>query len=156
LIGNKVFVNATGRFVKGGPPADAGLTGRKIIVDTYGGKGPRRRLFFPARTRQKSTVGFIYGALCGKNIVARSAKKCEVQFAYVIGYPEPISIMVDTFGTGQVSDQKLVAIIRKHFDLTPGGIIRYLKLKRRSIKLLPAYGHLDARNPVLPGRRLTR
>ncbi|MDD5342175.1 MAG: methionine adenosyltransferase [Patescibacteria group bacterium] len=139
----KVFVNATGRFVKGGPPADAGLTGRKIIVDTYGGQGSHGGGCFSGKDPSKVDRSASYMArYVAKNIVAAGlAKKCEIQFAYVIGYAEPISIMVDTFGTGQVSDQKLVAIIRKHFDLTPGGIIRHLKLKRPIYKATAAYGH---------------
>jgi len=139
----KFFINATGRFVKCGPPADAGLTGRKIIVDTYGGYGSHGGGCFSGKDPSKVDRSASYMArYVAKNIVAAGiAEKCEVQVAYVIGVAEPISILVDTFGTGQISEDKIVKLVRKHFDLTPGGIIKKLKLLRPIYKKTAAYGH---------------
>lgn len=139
----KVFVNATGKFVKGGPPADAGLTGRKIIVDTYGGHGSHGGGCFSGKDPSKVDRSASYMArYIAKNVVAAGlAKKCEIQLAYVIGFANPISVMVDTKGTGQVSNKQLVQVIRKHFNLTPAGIIKHLKLKRPIYKKTAAYGH---------------
>ncbi|MDP3964671.1 MAG: methionine adenosyltransferase, partial [bacterium] len=128
----RIFVNATGKFVKGGPPADAGLTGRKIIVDTYGGHGSHGGGCFSGKDPSKVDRSASYMArYVAKNIVASGlASKCEIQVAYVIGYAEPVSVLVDSFGTGKIDDRKLEKIVRKHFDLTPAGIIRHLRLKR--------------------------
>lgn len=145
----KYFINATGRFVKGGPPADTGLTGRKIIVDTYGGHGSHGGGCFSGKDPSKVDRSGSYAArYVAKNIVAAGlAEKCEVQIAYVIGVAEPISILVRTFGTGKVSDAKLLDLIRKHFDLTPAGIIRMLKLKRPIYKKTATYGHFGRLDP---------
>ncbi len=139
----RVFVNATGRFVKGGPPADAGLTGRKIIVDTYGGHGSHGGGCFSGKDPSKVDRSASYMArYVAKNLVAAGlAKKCEVQIAYVIGYADPISIMVDSKGTGLLSNSQLEKVVRKHFDLTPAGIIKHLNLKRPIYKKTAAYGH---------------
>ena len=139
----KYFINATGRFVKGGPPADTGLTGRKIIVDTYGGHGSHGGGCFSGKDPSKVDRSGSYAArYVAKNIVAAGlAFKCEVQIAYVIGVAEPISILVNTYGTGKISDEKLLALVKKHFDLTPAGIIDMLKLKRPIYKKTACYGH---------------
>ena len=145
----KFFVNATGRFVKCGPPADAGLTGRKIIVDTYGGYGSHGGGCFSGKDPSKVDRSASYMArYVAKNIVASGiAQKCELQIAYVIGVAEPISILVDTFGTGQVSEEKISQLIRKHFDLTPSGIIKKLNLLRPIYKKTAAYGHFGRTEP---------
>jgi len=139
----KVFINATGRFVKGGPPADAGLTGRKIIVDTYGGYASHGGGCFSGKDPSKVDRSASYAArYVAKNIVAaKLAKRCEVQVAYVIGVADPVSILVDTQGTGVLSDRQLEGLVRKHFDLTPAGIIRHLKLARPIYRQTAAYGH---------------
>ncbi len=139
----KIFVNATGKFVKGGPPADAGLTGRKIIVDTYGGQGSHGGGCFSGKDPSKVDRRASYMArYIAKNIVASTlASKCEVQIAYVIGRALPVSVMVNTFGTGKVSDQKLEGIVKKHFPLKPADIVRHLKLKRPIYRATAAYGH---------------
>lgn len=139
----KYFVNATGRFVKGGPPADTGLTGRKIIVDTYGGHGSHGGGCFSGKDPSKVDRSGSYAArYVAKNIVAAGlAEKCEVQIAYVIGVAEPISILVKTYGTGKVSDEKILSLVKRYFDLTPAGIIEMLKLKRPIYKKTAAYGH---------------
>ncbi len=139
----RVFVNATGKFVKGGPPADAGLTGRKIIVDTYGGHGSHGGGCFSGKDPSKVDRSASYMArYVAKNLVAAGlAKKCEVQIAYVIGYADPISILINSFGTSQLSNSKLEKIVRRHFDLTPAGIIKKLNLKRPIYKQTAAYGH---------------
>lgn len=145
----KYFVNATGRFVKCGPPADAGLTGRKIIVDTYGGHGSHGGGAFSGKDPSKVDRSASYmGRYVAKNIVAAGlADKCEVQIAYVIGVAEPISILVDTFGTGKISDEKIVKLVRKYFDLTPSGIIKKLNLLRPIYKRTAAYGHFGRKDP---------
>ena len=145
----RYFVNATGRFVKCGPPADAGLTGRKIIVDTYGGHGSHGGGCFSGKDPSKVDRSASYMArYVAKNIVASGiASKCEIQVAYVIGVAEPISILVDTFGTGKISNEKIVNLIRKHFDLTPAGIIKNLKLLRPIYKKTAAYGHFGRKDP---------
>lgn len=139
----KFFINATGRFIKCGPPADAGLTGRKIIVDTYGGHGSHGGGAFSGKDPSKVDRSASYmGRYVAKNIVAAGlADKCEVQIAYVIGVADPISILVDTFNTGKIDEQKIVKLINKYFDLTPGGIIKKLKLLRPIYKKTAAYGH---------------
>ena len=138
-----LFVNPTGRFVEGGPKADSGLTGRKIIVDTYGGVGSHGGGAFSGKDPSKVDRSGSYAARhIAKNVVAAGlAKVCELQIAYAIGEPEPVSIMVDTRGTGKVEDFKLTEIIRKVFDLTPDGIIERLKLRRPIYRQTAAYGH---------------
>ncbi len=145
----KYFVNATGRFVKCGPPADAGLTGRKIIVDTYGGHGSHGGGCFSGKDPSKVDRSASYMArYVAKNIVAAGiAERCEVQVAYVIGVAEPISILVDTFGTGKINNEKIISLIRKYFDLTPSGIIKKLKLLRPIYKKTAAYGHFGRKDP---------
>lgn len=139
----KFFVNATGKFIKGGPPADCGLTGRKIIVDTYGGHGSHGGGCFSGKDPSKvDRSGSYMARYVAKNIVASGiASKCEIQIAYVIGVAEPISILVDTHHTGKVSNEQIAKIIPQVFDLTPEGIINTLKLKRPIYKKTAAYGH---------------
>jgi len=138
-----LFVNPTGRFVEGGPKADSGLTGRKIIVDTYGGVGSHGGGAFSGKDPSKVDRSGSYAARhIAKNVVAAGlARICEIQIAYAIGEPEPVSIMVDTRGTGKIEDLKLTEIIRKVFDLTPDGIIDRLKLRRPIYRQTAAYGH---------------
>lgn len=139
----KFYINATGRFEIGGPPADTGLTGRKIIVDTYGGIGRHGGGCFSGKDPTKVDRSASYMArYVAKNIVAaKLADKCEVQMAYVIGVADPVSLMVNTFGTGKVSEERLIKLIRTNFDLTPRGIIKDLKLRRPIYKRTAAYGH---------------
>jgi S-adenosylmethionine synthetase len=141
--GVNYLINPTGRFVIGGPQGDAGVTGRKIIVDTYGGLGSHGGGCFSGKDPTKVDRSASYAArYVAKNIVAAGlAEKCEIQLAYAIGVKEPVSIMVDTFGTGKVRDEELVEVIRKVFDLTPAGIIEELKLRRPIYKRTAAYGH---------------
>lgn len=139
----KFFINATGKFIKCGPPADAGLTGRKIIVDTYGGHGSHGGGAFSGKDPSKVDRSASYMArYVAKNIVAAGlADKCEVQIAYVIGVAEPISVFIETFGTNKIDEEKIVRLVRKHFDLTPSGIIKKLNLLRPIYKATAAYGH---------------
>ena len=139
----KFFINPTGRFVIGGPNGDSGLTGRKIIVDTYGGYARHGGGAFSGKDCTKVDRSAAYAArYVAKNIVAAGlADKCEIQLSYAIGVARPTSIMVDTFGTGKLSDEKLVEIIRENFDLRPAGIIRMLDLRRPIYKQTAAYGH---------------
>lgn len=139
----KFFINPTGRFVIGGPHGDSGLTGRKIIVDTYGGMARHGGGAFSGKDCTKVDRSAAYAArYVAKNVVAAGlAKKCEIQLSYAIGVAHPTSIMVDTFGTGKVSDEKLVEIIRENFDLRPAGIIKMLDLRRPIYKQTAAYGH---------------
>ncbi|MQY76865.1 MAG: methionine adenosyltransferase [Spirochaeta sp.] len=139
----KFFINATGRFEQGGPQGDTGLTGRKIIIDTYGGIGSHGGGCFSGKDPTKVDRSASYMArYIAKNIVAaKLARKCEIQLAYAIGVAEPISIMVNTVGTGKISEQKLKRLIRKNFDLTPRGIITNLKLRRPIYKKTACYGH---------------
>jgi S-adenosylmethionine synthetase len=139
----KIFVNPTGRFVTGGPQADTGLTGRKIIVDTYGGKGSHGGGAFSGKDPSKVDRSASYMArYIAKNIVAAGlARECEVQLAYAIGIADPVSVMVRTFGTGILEDEKLNEIVKKLFPLTPEGIIKHLSLKRPIYKLTAVYGH---------------
>ena len=139
----RFYINATGKFIKGGPPADAGLTGRKIIVDTYGGYAPHGGGAFSGKDPSKVDRSAAYMArYIAKNIVAaKLAKKCLVQLAYVIGVADPVSVMINTEHTGKVSDAQLEAIVRKEFPLTPAGIIRHLKLLRPIYLKTAAYGH---------------
>jgi len=144
LTGDTIYhINATGRFVMGGPQADSGLTGRKIIVDTYGGAGAHGGGCFSGKDPTKVDRSGSYAARhAAKNIVAAGlADKCELQLAYVIGVAEPVSITIETYGTGKVDDEKLVSLVRKHFDLTPLGIINRLDLRRPIYKRTAVYGH---------------
>ena len=140
----KYYVNPTGRFVKGGPAADAGLTGRKIIVDTYGGSAPHGGGCFSGKDPTKVDRSAAYAARwVAKNIVAAGlARRCQVELAYAIGVAQPVSILVETFGTGTVSDDKLEAAVRKVFDLRPTAIIRDLDLRKPIYRQLAAYGHM--------------
>lgn len=139
----KFYINPTGRFVIGGPHGDSGLTGRKIIVDTYGGYAKHGGGAFSGKDCTKVDRSAAYVArYVAKNIVAAGlAKRCEIQLSYAIGVAEPTSIMVDTYGTGKISDQEIDAIIRKHFDLRPAGIIKMLDLRRPIYKKTASYGH---------------
>ena len=141
--GTKIFINPTGRFEVGGPQGDTGVTGRKIIVDTYGGVGSHGGGCFSGKDPTKVDRSASYMArYVAKNIVASAlAKKCEVQLAYAIGVAEPVSIMINTFGTGKMEEEKIVKIVREKFDLTPAGIIEKLKLRRPIYKQTAAYGH---------------
>ena len=148
----KFFINPTGRFVIGGPMGDAGLTGRKIIVDTYGGYARHGGGAFSGKDCTKVDRSAAYAArYVAKNIVAAGlAEKCEIQLSYAIGVAQPTSIMVDTFGTGKVSDEKLVDIVRENFDLRPAGIIKMLDLRRPIYKATAAYGHFGRTDVELP------
>ena len=148
----KYYINPTGRFVIGGPHGDSGLTGRKIIVDTYGGYARHGGGAFSGKDCTKVDRSAAYMArYVAKNIVAaRLAEKCEIQLSYAIGVTEPISISVDTFGTGKVSDSKLIQIIRNKFDLSPYGIIKFFDLRRPIYKQVAAYGHFGRNELELP------
>ncbi|MDY7223834.1 methionine adenosyltransferase [Halalkalibacterium halodurans] len=148
----KYFINPTGRFVIGGPQGDAGLTGRKIIVDTYGGYARHGGGAFSGKDPTKVDRSGAYAArYVAKNIVAAGlADKCEVQLAYAIGVAKPVSISIDTFGTGQVSEARLVELVREHFDLRPAGIIKMLDLRRPIYKQTAAYGHFGRTDVELP------
>lgn len=148
----KVFINPTGRFVIGGPNGDSGLTGRKIIVDTYGGYARHGGGAFSGKDCTKVDRSAAYAArYVAKNIVAAGlAKRCEIQLSYAIGVAQPTSVMVDTFGTGKLDDQKLVEIIREKFDLRPAGIIKMLDLRRPIYKQTAAYGHFGRNDLNLP------
>ena len=154
----KYFINPTGRFVIGGPHGDAGLTGRKIIVDTYGGYARHGGGAFSGKDCTKVDRSAAYAArYVAKNIVAAGlADKCEIQLSYAIGVARPTSIMVDTFGTGKVSDEKLVEIIRDNFDLRPAGIIKMLDLRRPIYKQTSAYGHFGRNDLDLPWEKLDK
>lgn len=144
LVDTKYFINPTGRFVIGGPQGDSGLTGRKIIVDTYGGYARHGGGCFSGKDPTKVDRSATYAArYVAKNIVAAGlASKCEVEVAYAIGVARPVSIMVDTFGTGKVSDEKLSEAVSKVFDLRPSAIIKMLDLRKPQYKALAAYGHM--------------
>ena len=154
----KFFINPTGRFVIGGPHGDSGLTGRKIIVDTYGGYARHGGGAFSGKDCTKVDRSAAYAArYVAKNIVAAGlADKCEIQLSYAIGVAHPTSIMVDTYGTGKVSDEKLVEIIRENFDLRPAGIIQMLDLRRPIYKQTAAYGHFGRNDLDLPWEKLDR
>lgn len=154
----KYFINPTGRFVIGGPHGDAGLTGRKIIVDTYGGYARHGGGAFSGKDCTKVDRSAAYAArYVAKNIVAAGiAEKCEIQLSYAIGVAQPTSIMVDTFGTGKLSDEKIVDIIRENFDLRPAGIIRMLDLRRPIYKQTAAYGHFGRNDLDLPWEKLDK
>ena len=154
----KYFINPTGRFVIGGPHGDAGLTGRKIIVDTYGGYARHGGGAFSGKDCTKVDRSAAYAArYVAKNIVAAGlADKCEIQLSYAIGVAQPTSIMVDTFGTGKVADEKLLTAIRENFDLRPAGIIKMLDLCRPIYKQTAAYGHFGRNDLDLPWEKLDK
>lgn len=154
----KFFINPTGRFVIGGPHGDSGLTGRKIIVDTYGGYARHGGGAFSGKDCTKVDRSAAYVArYVAKNIVAAGlADKCEIQLSYAIGVAHPTSIMVDTFGTGKLSDERLVEIVRENFDLRPAGIIKMLDLRRPIYKQTAAYGHFGRNDLDLPWEKLDR
>ena len=154
----KFFINPTGRFVIGGPHGDAGLTGRKIIVDTYGGTGRHGGGAFSGKDCTKVDRSAAYAArYVAKNIVAAGlADKCEIQLSYAIGVAHPTSIHVETFGTGKLSDEKLVEIVRENFDLRPAGIIKMLDLRRPIYRQTAAYGHFGRTDVDLPWEHLDK
>ena len=154
----KFYINPTGRFVIGGPHGDSGLTGRKIIVDTYGGMARHGGGAFSGKDCTKVDRSAAYAArYVAKNIVAAGlADKCEIQLSYAIGVARPTSIMVDTFGTGKLSDEKLTEIIRENFDLRPAGIIKMLDLRRPIYKQTAAYGHFGRDDLDLPWEKLDK
>ncbi len=154
----KFFINPTGRFVIGGPHGDAGLTGRKIIVDTYGGYARHGGGAFSGKDCTKVDRSAAYAArYVAKNIVAAGlAEKCEIQLSYAIGVAQPTSVMVDTFGTGKVTDEKLVDIVRENFDLRPAGIIKMLDLRRPIYKQTAAYGHFGRNDLDLPWEKVDK
>ena len=160
LIDDKTrfYINPTGRFVIGGPHGDAGLTGRKIIVDTYGGYARHGGGAFSGKDCTKVDRSAAYAArYVAKNIVAAGiADKCEIQLSYAIGVAQPTSIMVDTFGTGKIADDKLVEIVRENFDLRPAGIIKMLDLRRPIYKQTAAYGHFGRNDLDLPWEKLDK
>lgn len=152
----KIYINPTGRFVIGGPLGDTGLTGRKIIVDTYGGYARHGGGCFSGKDASKVDRSAAYMLRhIAKNIIANGyAEKCEIQVAYAIGMKEPLSIYVNTFGTGKISDEEILKIITEHFDLTPDGIINYLDLKKPIFKQTTNYGHFGKEN--LPWERIIK
>ncbi|HCY9243951.1 TPA: methionine adenosyltransferase [Staphylococcus aureus] len=154
----KFYINPTARFVIGGPQGDAGLTGRKIIVDTYGGYARHGGGCFSGKDPTKVDRSAAYAArYVAKNIVAAGlADQCEVQLAYAIGVAEPVSIAIDTFGTGKVSEGQLVEAVRKHFDLRPAGIIKMLDLKQPIYKQTAAYGHFGRTDVLFPWEKLDK
>jgi len=154
----KYFINPTGRFVVGGPQGDAGLTGRKIIVDTYGGMARHGGGAFSGKDCTKVDRSAAYAArYVAKNLVAAGvADKCELQLAYAIGVAKPVSISVETFGTGKISDEKIIEIVNKLFDLRPAGIIQTLKLRTPIYKQTAAYGHFGRTDIELPWEKLDR
>ena len=154
----KFFINPTGRFVIGGPNGDSGLTGRKIIVDTYGGYARHGGGAFSGKDCTKVDRSAAYAArYAAKNIVAAGlAEKCEIQLSYAIGVAQPTSIMVDTFGTGKLSDEKIVNILRENFDFRPAGIIKMLDLRRPIYKQTAAYGHFGRHDVDLPWEKLDK
>ncbi|MDW0092933.1 methionine adenosyltransferase [Clostridioides difficile] len=151
----KIYINPTGRFVIGGPQGDTGLTGRKIIIDTYGGYSRHGGGAFSGKDPTKVDRSAAYAArYVAKNIVAAGlADKCEIELAYAIGIARPLSIFIDTFGTGKVSEEKLVELVNKHFDLRPGAIIRDLDLRKPLYKKVAAYGHFGRTDIDLPWER---
>ena len=154
----KYYVNPTGRFVRGGPAADAGLTGRKIIVDTYGGSAPHGGGCFSGKDPTKVDRSAAYAARwVAKNIVAAGlASRCQVQLAYAIGVARPVSILVETFGTGKVEDAKLTEAVETVFDLRPAAIIRALHLRRPIYRQLAAYGHMGREDLNAPWEQTNR
>lgn len=154
----KILINSTGRFVTGGPQADTGLTGRKIIVDTYGGWGRHGGGCFSGKDPSKvDRFGSYMARYVAKNLVAAGiARKLEVQIAYAIGIPEPLSVRVETFGTGRIADEAILEIINKVFDLRPGMIIKHLNLRRPIYRQVAAYGHFGRNDLKLPWERLDK
>jgi S-adenosylmethionine synthetase len=154
----KFYVNPTGRFVIGGPCGDSGLTGRKIIVDTYGGSAPHGGGAFSGKDPTKVDRSAAYMARhVAKNIVAAGlARRCQVEVAYAIGVSHPVSVLVDTYGTGVMDDEKLAQIVQKVFDLRPAAIISYLDLRRPIYHQVAAYGHLGRPELDLPWEKLTK
>ena len=154
----KFFINPTGRFVIGGPHGDSGVTGRKIIVDTYGGYARHGGGAFSGKDCTKVDRSAAYAArYVAKNIVAAGlADKCEIQLSYAIGVAQPTSIMVDTFGTGKIAEDKLVDMVRENFDLRPAGIIKMLDLRRPIYKQTAAYGHFGRNDLDLPWEKLDK
>ena len=150
-----IYINPTGRFVIGGPQGDTGLTGRKIIIDTYGGYSRHGGGAFSGKDPTKVDRSAAYAArYVAKNIVAAGlADKCEIELAYAIGVARPLSIFIDTFGTGKVSEEKLVELVNKNFDLRPGAIIRDLDLRKPIYKQVAAYGHFGRNDLDLPRER---
>jgi len=146
----KIFINPTGRFVIGGPHGDAGLTGRKIIVDTYGGAAPHGGGAFSGKDPTKVDRSAAYAArYVAKNVVAAGlADRCQVQVSYAIGVAKPTSIMATTFGTGKISDEKIEELIARHFDLRPKGIVQMLDLLRPIYEKTAAYGHFGRNEPT--------
>ena len=154
----KFFINPTGRFVLGGPAADSGLTGRKIIVDTYGGTARHGGGAFSGKDCTKVDRSAAYAArYAAKNIVAAGlADRCEIQLSYAIGVAQPTSVMVDTYGTGKLSDERLTEVVRENFDLRPAGIIKMLDLRRPIYEQTAAYGHFGRTDVDLPWERLDK
>ncbi len=154
----KYYINPTGRFVVGGPQGDSGLTGRKIIVDTYGGYGRHGGGAFSGKDPTKVDRSAAYAARwVAKNLVAAGvADKLEIQLAYAIGVAKPVSIEVETFGTGKISDQEITNIVEKVFDLRPGAIIRDLELRRPLYRQTAAYGHFGRNDLNLPWEQLNK
>ena len=154
----KILVNPTGRFVIGGPHGDSGLTGRKIIIDTYGGYARHGGGAFSGKDCTKVDRSAAYAArYVAKNIVAAGlAKRCEIQLAYAIGVAKPVSIRVDTFGTSKLSEQYLIQVIDENFDLSPDGIIEMLDLRKPIYKQTAAYGHFGREDLSLPWEKLDR
>ena len=148
----KYYVNPTGRFVIGGPHGDSGLTGRKIIVDSYGGYARHGGGAFSGKDPTKVDRSASYAArYAAKNVVAAGlADRCEIQLAYAIGVARPVSVMIDTFGTGKLSDEKIAALVEKNFDLRPAAIIRDLDLRRPIYRQVAAYGHFGRTDIDLP------
>ena len=155
LKGTRFLVNPTGRFVIGGPQGDCGLTGRKIIVDTYGGAAPHGGGAFSGKDPSKVDRSAAYaGRYVAKNIIAAGlAEKCQIQISYAIGIAKPTSVMVTTFGTGKVSDEKIEALVREHFDLRPKGIVQMLDLLRPIYRKSAAYGHFGREEPEFSWER---
>ncbi|MHC1717981.1 MAG: methionine adenosyltransferase [Acidaminococcaceae bacterium] len=156
--GTKYYINPTGRFVIGGPQGDSGLTGRKIIVDTYGGMARHGGGAFSGKDPTKVDRSAAYAArYVAKNVVAAGlADKCEIQLAYAIGVAEPVSICVDTFGTGRLKDSEIIGLIKNNFDLSPAGIIKTLNLRRPIYKQTAAYGHMGRTDIDLPWEHLDK
>ena len=150
-----IYINPTGRFVIGGPQGDTGLTGRKIIIDTYGGYSRHGGGAFSGKDPTKVDRSAAYAArYVAKNIVASGlASKCEIELAYAIGVARPLSIFIDTFGTGKVSEERLVELVNNNFDLRPGAIIRDLELRKPIYKNVAAYGHFGRIDLDLPWER---
>ena len=154
----RYFINPTGRFVIGGPHGDSGLTGRKIIVDTYGGYARHGGGAFSGKDPTKVDRSATYAArYVAKNLVAAGlADKCEIQIAYAIGVARPVSILVDSFGTGRLPDEKLSELVEKHFDLRPAAIIRDLDLRRPIYRQVAAYGHFGRTDIEVPWEQLDK